>query len=302
MSDSQIKIDTIGTSLLPENYSNPSEITPSTLKSSKTYHCANHPDKEAFCLCVKCGDYLCKDCGCLINGRRYCDQCLAQDEQLLMAYQSELLRPRLIQAAMEIQQCQPPHRFSELPRALGNMLRQNTAFYVTAKDSSYALTFYLAAIALLPVTILQNLMYRDEKVAQISQIMNSSGYSATEVQTMTEQLTAMPDSTIVLIAILATLLNVLLVDLVYWICLRVFTPSPIRFTQAGAVINFCMLPLIFATFVVYYDLPAFFNFLPIALMIIQATTATRVSTQCTLFQGIGVMVTFIIIFTKLSFV
>ena len=302
MSEFQVKMDSVETSSIPEKRSEdssiPEEISPSMLKSAKMYHCANHPSKESFCICVKCGNHLCKDCGLLINGRRYCEPCLMQDEQLQMTYYQELIRPKIVQTAMEIQQCQPPRHISEIPRALVNMVRQNAVFFVTAKDSSFALTFYLAALALLPMELVRVIVYQDKYIEQMGQVAGQMGYAPQDVQAMVEQLTAMPTSTYVLGAILAVLLRVLFIDLVYWICMRVFTPTKMKYTQAGALINFCLLPLVVASIGAYFE-SQFVIFVAMALMVIQATTATRVSTQCSLLQGIGVMVSFIIIFSRI---
>ncbi|HHT50288.1 MAG TPA: hypothetical protein GXZ78_02290 [Eubacteriaceae bacterium] len=37
--------------------------------------CAQHNEKEATAICVSCGTPICNDCGTLIQGKHYCDEC-----------------------------------------------------------------------------------------------------------------------------------------------------------------------------------------------------------------------------------
>ena len=274
----------------------PSELQPGMLQAEKKYTCVHHPHKEAYCICVKCGDLLCPDCNFLINGRRYCESCTLQDEQLVRAYQREILRPKIIQTAMELQACRPPKHISDLPRAFSNMIRQGPVFFATAKDSSFHLTYYLAALAMIPSTIVQLVFRFDEVFQRFETEIGKNGQMTDQLKASLDMLREMPVSTRILVAILSTLVQILLLDLMYWACIRAFTSDKMKFTQAGSLLHFCLLPLFFMTFGGYFDLPIV-SFIALALMIIQATTAVRASTRCSFMQGMGVMLTFIMLAT-----
>ena len=219
MSDIQNQLST-GNPLEPEVKSKsqterPEEIKPASLRSEKAYTCTHHPNKEAFCVCVKCGDTLCQDCGWLINGRRYCESCTLQDEQLMRAYQRELLRPKIVQTAMEIQACRPAKKLSDLPRALRNMFREGPVFFVTAKDSSFHLTYYMAALAMIPNAVVQMVFRFDDIVQRFETEIGKSGQMTAQLKLGLDMLREMPVSSRVLVAILTTLLQILLLYLLY---------------------------------------------------------------------------------------
>ena len=274
----------------------PIEIDPKSLRSLKTYTCVNHPNKEAHCICVKCGNMLCQDCGFAIEGRRYCKNCVEDDDQLIMALQREILRPKIVQTAVEIQSCRPMRHISDIPVTFRNMFREGPIFFVTAKDSSFHLTYYMAAIAMIPNAIIQLVVRYDDIVKNAEEIIKQNGPLTPDLQLSLKMLSEMPVSTRALMAVLITLIQILLLDLLYWACIRAFTSSSLKFTQAGAQLHFCLLPLIFMSIGTYFDMPLI-SFVALALMIIQATTATRVSTKCGFLQGMGVMLAFIILST-----
>ena len=144
----------------------PVVIEPEFLKSQHSYTCANHPNKEAFCLCVKCGDKLCRNCYITIIGRRYCFNCVVQDDNLRAAYEREMLRPKIFQAALEIQSVKAPQKLSEVPEGLRNMVTKTSVFFINARKSPFKLTYLLALFALAPNAVVSLLYHLDTAIPQ----------------------------------------------------------------------------------------------------------------------------------------
>lgn len=263
----------------------PNVIEPASLKSQHGYTCANHPNEEAFCLCAKCGNKLCRSCCVPIVGRRYCINCVVQDDNLRAAYDREMLRPRIFQAALEIQSVKAPQKLTDLPDGLRNMLTKTTIFFINARKSPFKLTFPMAMVALAPNSVVSLLYHLDTVVPQTEQYKQ-----------LYETLSAMPEYGRVAVALISTALQILLIDLVFFICAKAFTSSNMTYREAGSVMHYCLLPLVFSLFGTVFELPVI-SFISVILMIMLTTTASRASTQSTFFQSFGMMITFIVIST-----
>ena len=263
----------------------PEVIEPASLKSQRSYTCANHPNKSAFCLCVKCGNMLCSDCSVTIVGRRYCTNCVMQDNDLCMAYEREILRPKIFQAAVEIQSVKAPQKITELPTALKNMVSKTTIFFINAKKSPFKLTYPLAFLALVPNAIVSLVFFPDKTFPQTDQYKE-----------VYEKILEMSTVGRIGIACVSTVIQILLLDLIFFACIRFFTNSQMTYKQAGTVLHFCMLPLVFSVFGLVFDMQVI-SFISVVFMIMLTTTASRASTQSTFFQSFGLMLTFIIMST-----
>ena len=258
--------------------SDPTPISSASLRAQRAYTCANHPNKEAFCLCAKCGKMLCENCSFWISGRRYCEHCIEQDDALIEAMRKEFFKPAE-NKTRDIPEA--PHRLSELPGAVASMFTNTTAFFLTAKDASFALSFLLAFCAVVPVSIAQ-MLYQYEELVSHSQYR--------------ELLMDLPVATRVATGIGYGALKILVLDLILWACIRVFTSSKMTFAQTGAMLHFCLVPLVLGVFGICFDL-SFVGFLGLALMIIFTGTGIRTSSNCGMLQELGTLLSFVILST-----
>ena len=106
-------------------------------------------------------------------------------------------------------------------------------------------------------------------------------------------------STLILTAIIATILKILLFDFSLFICTRICTASKLTWAQISSTMHFCLLPLIITPFAAYFEV-SFVGFLALALVIIQTSTAIRSATSCSIFQGFFTMLGFIVLTTLLN--
>ena len=265
----------------PKKNSMPSKnaIDSASLKSERAYTCAAHPNREAFCFCVKCGSMMCSDCEMTIGGRRYCESCVRNDDALCAMLQAEILHPRMPQPKQEMP---APQSLKDIPLAVKNLITDATMFFRTAKDAPLPLTLLIAYISVLPNTIYQFAFKLGELIPKDAQY-----------DLVRELLGQLNTQTLVGMAFISSAMQIVLLDLLFWACIRVFTASKMTFAQAGSTLNFCLMPLIFSIFGSAFELPIV-SFMALGLMIISATTATRASTNCSLLQGMGVMLSFII--------
>ncbi len=262
-------------------------IPPSSLKSKRVYTCASHPNKEAFCLCAKCGKYLCSNCALALSGRRYCESCLMNDDGLRETFEREFFTPRIVIPQKEDPTCNAPVHIKEFPGAILNMIKDSNIFFKTAKDASFPLSFVMACIALVPTNIYNTLYKLGERPPKEEPFKQ-----------LYEYIQQLPTSVLVANAIFATFIQVLILDLAFFVSLRVFARSQMSYTQAGSLMHFCILPMIFGIIGVFFANPAIQQLIPMlamCLMIIQTITAMRSATQCTLMQSFGAMISFILL-------
>ncbi len=256
--------------------SEPTPISSASLRAQRAYTCANHPNKEAFCLCAKCGKMLCENCAFWISGRRYCEHCIEQDDALIEAMRRDLFKP-IEKTASDIPDA--PRRISEFPRAIVSMFTNTSAFFMTAKDGSFVLSFVLALLAVVPVTVVRVLY-------QFEEMFSGHKYY--------EYLMTIPISTRVAAAVCFGIVKVLLLDLILWASVRLFSSSDMKFAQAGTILHFCLVPLLLGVLGICFDL-SFVGFLGLALMIIFLGTGVRISTKCGMFQELGTILVFVIL-------
>ncbi len=268
----------------------PVVLKPESLKSQHSYTCANHPNEEAFCLCAKCGNKLCHSCCVSIIGRRYCINCVVDDDNLRTAYDREMLRPKIFQAALEIQSVKAPQKISDIPNGLYNLIFKTTIFFINARKSPFKLTFPIALIAMAPNAIVSMLFYLDKLIPQTE-----------NYKPVYEMLTAMPVASRIIAALITTAIQILLIDLIFFSCAKTFTTTNMTFTQAASVMHYCLIPLIFSVFGLIFDSEAI-AFISVILMIMLTTTASRASTQTTFMRSFGMMLVFIVITTLLRLI
>ena len=268
----------------------PIVLKPESLKSQHSYTCANHPNEEAFCLCAKCGNKLCRSCCVSIIGRRYCINCVVDDDNLRTAYDREMLRPKIFQAALEIQSVKAPQKISDLPNGLYNLIFKTTIFVINARKSPFKLTFPIALIAMAPKNIVSIVFYLDKLVPQTEKYKPAY-----------EMLTAMPVASRIFTALITTAIQILLIDVVFYSCAKTFTTTNMTFTQAASVMHYCMIPLIFYVLGLVFDIEVI-SFISVILMIMLTTVASRASTQTTFLRSFGLMIVFIAITSLLRLI
>ena len=270
--------------LLELEKSIPGMIPASTMKSKRTYVCANHPTKEAYCLCAKCGNLLCERCHMVTAGRCYCEQCLIEDDALRASFESEFFAPSVEQELEQKEDTwKAPQTLAEIPIAILNMMSDNYRFFKIAKESSFLATFMMAFIALLPHSVYIYLQL-DTYIKLFPET----------IQSMLQGMLSLPAWVLFLAACGSTLMRIVMLDIAYFVCARFFTQSSITFPQASSVVHFCLLPLMFSVFAAIFEVP-WLQYIFLGLMIMQLTTATRVSLKCTMGQGMGVMLCFILL-------
>jgi hypothetical protein len=256
----------------------------SQLKSRGVYTCKNHPHNEAYCLCAKCGALLCSSCSLQIGGRRYCETCLFQDENLYEKFESELISiPQETTKSFAA-----PQKVSQLPKAIANMVSDSVTFFKTAKNSSFALTFCAAAIALIPNAIVLVTVRRDALLPQTEQFKPFADFIG-----------QLNTPTLIGAAIVTIPIQILLLDFVFDTCLRIIAKSQMSFRESASTLHFCILPLVFSVFGTWFDLQ-FITFCALCFMIILATTAIRVTTNCNLLRGVLANIAFIFFSTLLG--
>ena len=275
---------------------NPQEhIDCATLKSKRAYTCVFHPTKEAFCVCAKCGALLCKHCYLDAGGRRYCESCLLQDNALRETLERELIRETRAKAMPPLT-LEAPQTWKQIPGALLNMLKDSVIFFRSAYKTPFRLSFLPAFLALLPNAIVIYVLKIHDIVARLAQ---TPQIDPTLAQTMTDVVSQASSSTLILTAIIATILKILLFDFSLFICTRICTASKLTWAQISSTMHFCLLPLIITPFAAYFEV-SFVGFLALALVIIQTSTAIRSATSCSIFQGFFTMLGFIVLTTLLN--
>lgn len=261
----------------------PVMITAAQLPSSRPYTCVKHTSKEAFCLCTKCGDLLCEKCSIQIRGRRYCMDCVVDDDSL----REDCFEESVIMPVISTVQPDVPKKISDIPRAIVNMFRNSYFFFAGAKDSPFWLTFLLAFIASVPAIMVQYMVRLDA----ILKVYDES--TLPYVKQVGASLKDMNMWQLAGIASMGAVFRILIFDLLFFICLRLFSRSELKFKQAASALHFCMVPMIIATVGIALD-QLWVTMTAEVLMIILATSASRAITKCSFWQGMGAMLLFIL--------
>ena len=220
-----------------------------------------------------------------VSGRRYCETCLIEDDGLRASFEEQFFKSRQKPAEEEEQiEWKAPKNIREIPVAILNMMSDSQRFFKTAKDSSFVATFIMAFIALLPQGIYLYLAQLKELIPQQPE----------QFQPYLEQISNFSDISLIGIACAVTLIRLLFLDFIYFICTRIFTQGKLSFKQTASVLHFCLCPLLLCVLgqMAHADI---ITIIPACLMVIYATTATRVATQCNTLQGMGAMLSFLII-------
>lgn len=261
----------------------------SALRSRQAYTCSEHPNKEAFCICAKCGTCLCRDCAIKIDDRRYCPACTLNDERLQKNLERELFAPQ----PSEMPAMEPVKHWRQVPGALLDMLRDSNLFFSTAHKSSYPISFVLAYVSLLPNALI---VYVFKYQTIMEQLSKSKGNIPEQVQAFIDATQNVPMGTFVAAAFLSVLFKILLLDLAMFASMRVFTRTTISWSEISAMTHFCLIPLGFTAFATGFNLPVI-GYIALGIMIIQASTAIRSATNCSFLQGLGAMLAFIFLST-----
>ena len=243
-------------------------------------------------------------------GRRYCESCIFDDEQLRKSLIYEQAIPRLIQTAIQRQSIKAPQTFSELPVAMINLYKDGSLFFAAAKDTPFKVSFPVAFLALLPNTIAVSIKnfyqlfvntqdadtFLQTVIQRNTYLSNLSPADAEQVKNFYETVQSIGHVPIitglVITSIVATIIKVLLLDLVFWGCIRAFTQKAFSYKEASSILHFCLIPLLLCVFATIFDLEIIY-YGAFIIMLLQATAASRISTQCTFLQGTGIMILFV---------
>lgn len=258
--------------------------SPHYLKSKSHYHCKAHPTRDAYCLCAKCGSFMCENCCSYVGGRRYCETCLIQDDGLIETFEAEITQSHAkSEPEQSIATSNAPQKITDLPRAFLNLCSDSVTFFRTAKDSPFPLTYVLAVIAILPANVFMLLFHYEDMFKGLEN-------GAMFIEIMKQ----MPIAFRCASATLTSLFQILLLDLVFFACIRGISHAKMSFKESSSVFHYCTLPLLFAGIGTAYDIPVI-SFIGLCLMVVLLTTAVRSSTKCTFLQGTGIMLLFILI-------
>lgn len=177
-----------------------------------------------------------------------------------------------------------PQKFTELPGALRYMAGNMSAFFPTAKDSSFLITYLMALVALVPASIVSLLFHFDEIVPK------------EKFPEYYDMLTALPKSTLVSVAVFSSAVQILLLDLLLWTAVRIFTSSDLTYGQTGAILHYCLIPLILGALGVGIG-STFVTFLGFALMILMMGTAIRSTLKCGVIPELCIVLSFTLVGT-----
>lgn len=256
--------------------------------SSKKYLCDHHKETSAFALCAHCGKFLCRDCGFVIGTKYLCPDCLIADEQ----FNDMILNHKPVQekgqshAKNAIAIPEAPKTLRELPRALHEMLTKGPLFYKAALHTPFWISFVVAYFSLLPSTLLSVVL----KLPNLAET-NPEYAARLDPQTL-EILQSANMPTLVLIGLFATAFQVLLLDVVYYFCIRAFSRIPLTWNQTSSTLHYCLTPLLFFTVAILADMHVIY-IIALAVMGIKTTAATMITTQSSLLKGLLILFVFI---------
>jgi len=290
------------TALLKNNLEDP-KYEDAKYPREQDYACAAHPDQPAFALCARCGKYLCHECSVVIESRSLCQDCLGEDEVFKSLLDGD--KPTYAQTqsradnALAIPKAAKSIR--ELPHAYHAMIKTGPLFYKTVTETPFYVSFIAAFLAFIPTTLYLVIAKLPSKIPEISQIYTetlskSLGNEAAQqlVQQMSQQYASMGLVEQILLASFVAAMQILMLDAAYYISLRLIAGSKLTFAQSSSALHFCLTPfiLLFLTAVWDYKIVGFVAFIIVTL---KATTAMRITTQCSFLRGIFAMLAFIIL-------
>ena len=279
------KLPSIASPIPPENV-----FDRKNLQAKRAYLCANHPHKEAFCMCAKCGAMLCDDCNIVVGSRRYCEACLVADDNLRMTLEREIFKEVQKQRKTVVVDYDGPQKWSEVPTALVTMLKDSAIFFKGAYKTPFSISFPIALLALLPNALIMLLYKHDVIVSRLSQA--SSGANGANAQQLADAFNAATPATLCLSAVLATVFQILILDGCLFCSVRLFTRARLKWPQICALLHFSLIPFGLIAFASLFDVEII-RYIALGLMIINTSTAVRSATNCSFWQGMGAMLSFI---------
>lgn len=243
-------------------------------------------------MCAKCGAMLCEDCSLVVGSRRYCESCLVSDDKLIKDFQFMLSRQLQLGKIATIVDYDGPQKWSEVPSALLNMLKDSDIFFRGAYKTPYAISFPIAYLALLPNSLITYVVKFDE-IAERYMAEFQSSQNADVVQAVENLQTflSMP-AAVYGVALLTPVIQILVLDVCLYASLWLFMRRRFTFSQAGALVNFSLIPFGLTAVATWFSSPLIY-YIALGLMIVNLSSAVRSSTNCTFMQGLGVMLLFI---------
>ena len=249
-------------------------------------------------LCSRCGKYLCRNCGLPIHGLNFCEPCLEDVDLLTLRKEEAAILLNATRQTNSKEEAAPsaPQTLRELPQALKNMAFNGPIFFTIAAKTPFWLSFILAFLAVAPNTLV---IVLNKSAQQILDTLTQQIQSDPQLIQYAEWVQSHSTGILVMTALTAAAIQVLVLDLLYHLSIRIFTKTQLSFRESSSLLHFCLTPLIFAAIGTYFDIPIL-QFLALGLMIIQTTTATRIATKCTLLQGLLAMIVFIVFINLLG--
>ncbi|MBQ1265993.1 MAG: hypothetical protein IIY06_04400 [Proteobacteria bacterium] len=256
--------------------------------SSKKYFCENHKDTPAFALCAHCGKYLCRECGFVMDSKFLCPDCLILDESFnaLLSSDSATSEANCSHAKNAITIPEPPKTLKELPHAFHEMYVRGPLFFKTALNTPFGVSFVVAFLSLLPTMIFTVLVYLpkiEEKAPE---------YAAHLDPAMLEMMKSLNTPTLIFISVLAAALQVLLLDCIYYACVRAFSKTRLTWSQTSSTLHFCLTPLVLCVIAGIAEMEIIY-FIALVVMVIKTTAATMITTQSSFLNGLLIMFLFI---------
>ena len=251
-------------------------------------------------MCAKCGLMLCEDCSFVVGTRRYCESCLLSDNNLIQDFQYMISRQLQIGKVATVVDYDGPQKWSEVPSALLNMLKDSDIFFRGAYKTPYWITFPVAFLALLPNAFITYVVKLDDIVVRYASeyqaTQNADVERVLENLQMLQSMQAENPAVMYAAAVFAPLFQILVLDACLFAALRIFTRKRLSWSQASALVNFSIIPFGLAAFATWFNAP-FVYYVALGLMIINISTAVRSATKCTFMQGLGVMLSFVFVVT-----
>ncbi len=289
------------TALLKKNLEDP-KYEDAKYPREQDYACAVHPDQPAFALCARCGKCLCHECSIVIESRSLCQDCLGEDDVFKSLLESD--KPTYAQTQARADNAltipKPAKSIRDLPRAYHDMMKSGPLFYKTVTEVPFSVSFVIAFLAFIPTTLYNTIVKMSqiaERSVELTEALSKSlgnEMSQQIVQDMTQRLTSMGLVEQILLASIAAVMQILMLDAAYYLSLRLIAGAKLTFAQSSSALHFCLTPfvLLFLTAVWDYKVVAFIAFVIVTL---KATTAMRITTQCSFLRGILAMLGFIIL-------
>lgn len=219
--------------------------------------------------------FLCPDCLVVDDGF---NELISSDKPLSEAEQSHAKNAIAIPEA--------PKTVRELPHALHEMFSKGPLFYKTALNTPFPVSYLVAFLALLPSTVL-NAVLRLPKLAEVN-----PDYAAQMDPAVLEMIKSFSIPTLIFIGILATAIQVLLLDAIYFVCVRAFSSNKLTWNQTSSTLHYCLTPLLLSVIGIIAEMEIIY-LIALVVMVIKTTTATMITTQSTFLKGFLIMFMFI---------